>query len=211
MTRGSQQLSVCVVVVLLLACVGGSDKEKQGDDSLLPAIEAYVATGVFGQVIDAAPPAQWARGVAQQVQLTRGRYLFYVYDSRVVGITRFDADSAVTLLREKIPDAPEPHYSRAATATFPAYSILGGVPEIGGRRYGDVLVPSLSRSVSAERRAAILRAILSREGFSDGSLYCSKTAFLANLGEGSGGNRALKKCPLGELRKGTFNSYDELY
>ena len=62
---------------------------------------------------------------------------------------------------------------KSAKSSEPEYTVLDIVDQLNGVRYGDVLVPSISRDTPASRRADGLREIARREGFGDASLFCS--------------------------------------
>ncbi|MBV8383051.1 MAG: tetratricopeptide repeat protein [Planctomycetaceae bacterium] len=95
---------------------------------------------------------------------------------------------------------------RPPTDALPAYRVLFSAQKLGGGKFGDVLVLSLSRTTPASERGAIARRIAQQEGLTEISIYSSKEAYKANVSASYLKQHpdALKKGFLGSIRDGQF-------
>jgi hypothetical protein len=110
------------------------------------------------------------------------------------------------------PETTEP-VQRSEDSALPAYTILFQMEKLGGGRYGDVLVPSVSRETPAKERETLARAIASREGFDDVTLYSTEDAYEANMSSSyaSAHPNAMRDGFLGMLQDGVFTAGEVLY
>jgi hypothetical protein len=93
----------------------------------------------------------------------------------------------------------------ASDPSLPEYIVADRVNLMVGGIYGDVVVPSLSSSVSLAELAALADAIAASEGFTQLSLYCSEEAVRANFSRSFlEENPNAYDCVLGSWEDGVF-------
>ena len=104
-------------------------------------------------------------------------------------------------------DTRVPTPPKRSDPALPKYEVLSRFKLMqNGRVYGDVLVPSLSRTTPADRREKLARAICKHERLDDIDLYSTKEAQKANLSASYAESHpdALREGFLGSLKDGTF-------
>lgn len=107
---------------------------------------------------------------------------------------------------------PPPH--KEQETTLPEYEVLFQVVQIYNNRvYGDVLVPTLSRTTPVEKRKEVARAICYQENLDDITLYSTRDAYAANNSASflKSHPDALKEGYLGSFREGKFTPGEKLY
>ena len=91
--------------------------------------------------------------------------------------------------------------------------VLDEVTLINGKIYGDILLPSFSRSTSVTVIEKVARKIAEAEGFDQVSFYSTEEAYKANMSSSFLNSHpdALKTGFLGSLKDGKFTSGESLY
>ena len=110
-------------------------------------------------------------------------------------------------------DTQLPTLAEGHDKELPDYEVLFRVRQIHNKRiYGDVLVPSLSRTMPVKKREQIARAISEREKLDDIALYSTRDAYKANMSASFLRSHpdALKQGYLGSLNEGGFMPGEEL-
>ncbi len=64
---------------------------------------------------------------------------------------------------------------------LPPYTMLFENDKLGGGRFGDALVPSLSRTTTLEERERVARGIAANERLTNLSIYSTNEAYQANV------------------------------
>ena len=87
---------------------------------------------------------------------------------------------------------------------LPAYTILSRVDLLVGGRYGEVLIPTMTRD--DDDRERVFRAIVAREGFTRAAFYSTEDAFTANGSAAflEANPEALREGFLGSLTSGDY-------
>ena len=168
----------------------------------------------FGRASWAEALPDWAQGQRQAVRMSSGkRLVFYLQEAEV--LTVFETSS---FGRNKVwgeypaASADEPERGVHKTEDLPSYTI-DVVNLMRGGKYGDVIVPSLSRTTPKDDRERILRAISKKESLTEASLYSTEEAFKANTSSSylNAHPRALKEGYLGSLRNGKFTPGETVF
>ena len=147
---------------------------------ILPAIEDFISQHPeYGTIKEVTAMPDWASGKRQQIRTDSGSYLFYVYESEVVGVDKYSISGE----REKIyhKDTPTPivNAQRPASSDLPGYVVLFKTIDLKNN-LGDVLIESYSRNTSASVRETTFKAIAEKEGFTHGALYSTTDAYKAD-------------------------------
>lgn len=87
---------------------------------------------------------------------------------------------------------------------LPAYTIPSRVDLLVGGRYGEVLIPTMTRD--DDDRERVFRAIVAREGFTRAAFYSTEDAFTANGSAAflEANPEALREGFLGSLTSGDY-------
>lgn len=103
------------------------------------------------------------------------------------------------------PEDPDP--------SLPEYDVIFTVKQMNGRVYGEILVPSLSRSASVEEREQLARDICKHETLDDIDMYMTEDAQKANTSSSFAREHpnALREGFLGSLRDGNFVPGESLF
>jgi hypothetical protein len=184
---------------------------------LLPGVATFIGDhDEFGIPSEAESMPDWAQGERQRVAFSSGRsLLFYLKDGAVVTVYEDDAESGRVVVWGEYSEAETTEtVERSEDTSLPAYTILFQAEKLGGAgRFGDVLVPSVSRQSSATEREALARTIASREGLAEVMLYCTEDAYEANMSSSyaSAHPNAMRDGFLGMLKDGVFTAGEVLY
>ncbi len=197
--------------------VTGCIDESTDEVELMPEIQTFLsANPEYGEVLSVGEAPRWAAGPRQAVATNTGSYVFYVHErlGEVVGVWQQTEEGGLRQIWSKeVPEETIGLGERAASEDLPAYEVIDAFETIGGDKYADVLITSISRETPAEERERIARRIASGEGLHGLGLYCSKEAREANYSASFAESNpdALRSCALGQLEGTEFNPYDELY
>ncbi len=93
-----------------------------------------------------------------------------------------------------------------SSASLPAYKMLFANDKLGGGRFGDALVPSLSRETPLSERERVARGIAQKERLTNLAIYSTEQAYEANTSASFLKEHpdALKQGFLGSLDENTF-------
>ena len=98
---------------------------------------------------------------------------------------------------------PGPTPPAPSVASLPAYRLLFANDKLGGGRFGDALVPSLSRKTPVAERERVARGIAQKERLTTLAIYSTEEAYEANTSASF-----LEKHP-DVLKHGFLGSLDE--
>lgn len=186
---------------------------------LLPGIGTFLAEHEeFGRVLEATDLPNWNEGRRQRVLFkTAGSnrsLLFYLKEGIVVTVYEDGSEKREVVWGEYSTSEMDKPVDRAASDKLPEYTVLMAREAMNhSDKFGDVLIPSYSRSTPASEREATARAIASKEGFTELSLYCTKEARQANLdwAYSEAHPEALRTGFLGSLRKEIFTPGETVF
>jgi len=90
---------------------------------------------------------------------------------------------------------------KPALEELPSYQILDLTDRLDGKRDADVLIVSFSTTTPREKRESVFKRIAKKEGFAEGSFYCTVDAYHANYSDSysKAHPRALEEGYLGRL------------
>ncbi len=202
-------------VIISISC--GSSPESNRDIDILPEIRVFLQQhSEFGKPTAAQSVPDWANGKRQRISFNTGRsLLFYTKNGQVMTVYEDQPSKGRVKVwgeTEKY-TAPDP-VTKAAEAGLPAYTILFTVEKFGGGgKFGEVLVPSVSRKTSAAERETLARRIADKERLVDVNLYSTEEAYKANMSESfsKAHPNAMRRGFLGMLQNGTFTPGEALY
>ena len=217
-----------LAVFVVLEIVGGVAEEPSplgvppgrtadfAEAKILPEVRSFLTSHPeFGTAISAQPVPDWAHGRRQRVELSTGRnLLFYTKGDAVVTVYDDVGGERTKVWGEYETYEASPPVVRTARGGLPQYTVLFSVERFGGGgRFGDVLVPSLSRATPAEERERVARAIAQKEGLADVTIYSSEDAYKANTSERylRAHPDALRRGLLGSLQSGRFTPGEALF
>jgi len=210
---------VFVLLVVGVLVLGGCEEEgtRETDVVLLPEIRTFLAANPeYGEVLSVGEAPPWAAGPRQAVATSTGSYVLYVHErvGEVTGVWKQTEDGGLTQIWSKeVPEEPADLGERMASEGLPDYEVIDEVTAIGGDKFGDILIASLSRDTPEAEREQIARGIAAGEGYDVVVIYCSREAqqadYSASFAEAHPG--VLEECALGKLEAGRFDSYDALY
>jgi hypothetical protein len=105
----------------------------------------------------------------------------------------------------------EPAPPAAPVANLPSYRMLFANDKAGGGRFGDALVPTLSRATPEAERERIARGIAQKEGLTNLAIYSTEDAYKANVSASFGAQHpdAMRGGFLGSLDGGSFRPGEE--
>lgn len=208
---------VYLVAALILSVSCGSSPEPSHDIDVLPEISVFLQQhSEFGKPITTESVPDWANGKRQRISFNTGRsLLFYTKNGQVMTVYEDQSSAGRVKVWGETEEynVPAP-VTKAAEADLPAYTVLFTVEKFrGGGRYGEILVPSVSRKVSAAEREALARRIADKEHLVDVNLYSSEDAYKANGSESfsKAHPNAMRRGFLGMLENGKFTPGEALY
>jgi hypothetical protein len=203
------------IVLLILAascrCSGG------GSVVLLPEVAAFLEEHTeFGRAVASETVPDWAKGKRQRVRFDSGRsLLFYTKDNAVITVCEDQAGVGRVKVWGEYYQAVDPTpVARESEAGLPAYTILFANEKLsGGGRFGDALVPSLSRATPVAERERVTRQIAAKEKINELSVYSSEKAYKANVSASYAASNpdAMHQGFLGVLQDGKFTPGEALY
>jgi hypothetical protein len=100
-----------------------------------------------------------------------------------------------------------------SSASLPAYRMLFAQDKLGGGRFGDALLSSLSRETPAAERERVARGIAQKERLTNLAIYSTEEAYEANTSASFLKEHpdALKHGFLGSLDENTFRPGEAYY
>lgn len=185
--------------------------------SLLPEIKSFLSQHTeYGSATIIEDMPNWANGKRQRVKFDNGRtLLFYTKDGNVVTIYEDQPGSGrVKIWGEDESYEPPGVIERDAEDSLPSYKILLSLNLPNGKgRYGDILIPTLSRKTPVETRESIARKIAKAEHLTSLRLYSTEEAYKANISESysKAHPNALRQGFMGSLEGGDFMAGEILY
>ena len=213
-----------IVVVVLTSCgeaqtASGvqTNSEAQTGIGLLPEIDAFLGQhSEFGEPLAPQAMPDWANGKRQRVTFDTGRnLLFYTKGGQVVTIYEDQKDGGRVVVWGNTVEysAPTPA-NKPAAESLPAYTVLFAMDNLAGDgRFGDALIPSVTRKTSASEREVLARAIAAKEGLTQVSFYTTQDAYEANISElfRQGHPDALREGFLGSLESNVFTPGETIF
>lgn len=185
-----KKIALLVLIVCIVSVIFGCTSQKNDvSDKLLPGIKPFMAqySSTYGKVTDVISQPNWANGKRQQVNTTKGHYLFYMEGDEVVSVRVYDSKgnymSQPELYHKDSSKLPETK-AVAKSENIPAYKILFRVKlSTGEGFFADILVPEYSRQTSKDTLETTLRSIMKREGLIQATIYSTEEAYKANMSE----------------------------
>jgi hypothetical protein len=215
--------SLIPILALVLALSNCSNPPKPSPtntpSNILPEIAKFVGEhSEFGTALEVETLSDWAQGKRQRVTFDqngkRRSMLFYTKDQEVETVYEDGPDGRKKIWGEYEQLEAGTPVTKEASESLPAYTVLSSNTKIGGGgKFGDILVPSLSRKTPVETRERVFRAIASKEGLDEVSFYSMEDAYKANTSSSYAAShpKALQKGFLGSLSGGRFTAGETLY
>jgi hypothetical protein len=174
---------------------------------VLPEISSFLSEHPeYGTPVAIQAVPDWAQGKRQRVVLeyggTEDSLLFYIKDDKVVTVYRDGSSGREVVWGTTADYTPAPERTEQSSVAIPAYTVLFTVNQASdGLKYGDVLIPSLSRATPQAKVEKAAQAIAEKEAIANMSIYSTRAAYQANDSE------SYNQAHPGALEKGYLGSY----